>query len=124
MELLNYLSIACLILGCLCNLIAGIGLFYFPDVYTRMHATGVTDTLGAGLILIGLMFHSSWDGVLGKLLLILLFTLLTSPTITYVLANTAQRNRRLSKKLYAEETVKLDSSYSPQDNGRTDTSKQ
>ena len=67
-------------------------LFYFPDVYSRMHATGVADTLGSGLILVGLMLQIGWDSALGKLILILLFTLLTSPTISYVLANTAMRN--------------------------------
>jgi len=88
-DLLYILAISLIFLGIFCNLAASVGLFYFPDVYTRMHATGVVDTLGTGLILIGLMLLSGWGNALGKLLLILLFTLLTSPTISYVLANTA-----------------------------------
>ena len=96
-ELLSGLSILCLLLGSFCNIIASIGLFYFPDVYTRMHATGVTDTLGTGLILFGLMLQSDWDSGLGKLILILIFTLITSPTISYILANTAMREDFNSK---------------------------
>lgn len=91
-EILNILSIILILLGSICNAIAGFGIFYFPDIYSRMHATGVTDTLGSGLILVGLMFQTGWDSALGKLILILLFTLITSPTISYVLANTAMRN--------------------------------
>ncbi len=30
-----------------------VGLLRFPDVYTRMHGTGKSDTLGAQLMLIG-----------------------------------------------------------------------
>ena len=91
LEILNIVSMVLLVLGCVCNLIAGFGIFYFPDVYSRMHATGIADTLGTGLVVLGLMLQPGWDGATGKLLLILLFTLLTSPTVTYVLANTALR---------------------------------
>lgn len=88
-ELLNGLSFICLLLGAICNLIAGVGLFRFPDVYTRMHAAGVTDTLGTGLILIGLMLLSDSSTTLSKLILILVFSLLTGPTVSYTLANAA-----------------------------------
>jgi multicomponent Na+:H+ antiporter subunit G len=39
-------------------LIGGIGLLRMPDFYTRMHAASVTETLGAGLMLLGLMLHA------------------------------------------------------------------
>lgn len=92
-EILDFISVACLLLGCFCNVVAGIGIFYFPDVYSRMHATGIADTLGTGLVLVGLMLHSGWDSASGKLMLILIFTLITSPTVTYVLANTVMREQ-------------------------------
>ena len=88
-ELFNVLSFICLLLGSICNIVAGIGIMRFPDFYSRMHASGVTDTLGAGLILLGLMLQCGWDITLSKLILILVFTLLTSPTIGYTLANAA-----------------------------------
>ena len=70
-------------------IIGTVGLIRFPDVYARMHATGITDTLGAGLLFIGMMVHAGFTQVTVKLVLILIFLLLTSPTSTYALANAA-----------------------------------
>ena len=89
MELLEISALLCLILGSLTNLTAALGLFLFPDVFTRMHAAGITDALGTALILVGLMLYPGWDGAMGKLALILLFALITSPTISFILAAAA-----------------------------------
>ncbi len=72
-------------------IIGGLGLLRLPDVYARMHAAGITDTLGAGLILAGLMVQGGFSLVTVKLFLILVFLLYTSPTSTYALANAAYR---------------------------------
>lgn len=69
--------------------IGTVGLIRFPDVYARMHATGITDTLGAGLFFAGMMIQAGFTLTTVKLLLILIFLLLTSPTSTYALANAA-----------------------------------
>ncbi len=76
--------------GGLC-IIGGLGLLRLPDVYARMHAAGITDTLGAGLILAGLMVQGGLSLVTVKLILILVFLLFTSPTSTYAVANAAYR---------------------------------
>jgi len=60
-----------------------------PDVYTRSHAAGVTDTLGAGLILLGLMAQAGLTLITVKLFLILVFLLFTSPTSSFALNHTA-----------------------------------
>ena len=77
---LDILSWACLLGGSVFAMIGGIGILRFPDFYTRLHAAGITDTLGAGLILIGLMFQGGLSLVTVKLVMILFFLLLTSPT--------------------------------------------
>ncbi len=69
--------------------IGGIGILRFPDVYTRSHAAGVTDTGGAGLILIGLMLQGGATLVTVKLILILVFIFFTSPTATFALVHAA-----------------------------------
>ncbi|MPY81429.1 MAG: sodium:proton antiporter [Propionibacteriales bacterium] len=70
----------------------GVGLLRFPDFYTRIHAVGITDSAGAGLILLGLLFHTtSWDTAV-RLVLILLFMVLTGPTATHALAQAARRD--------------------------------
>lgn len=69
--------------------VGGIGMLRLPDFYTRLHAAGLTDTLGAGLILLGLMFQGGWTQVTIKLILILGFLWFTSPTATHALVRAA-----------------------------------
>lgn len=71
-------------------LVAGaIGLLRMPDVYTRMHAASVIDTLGAGLMLGGLMLQSGIDLVTVKLIFVLLLILFFGPVISHALAQAA-----------------------------------
>lgn len=72
--------------------VGGIGLLRMPDLYTRMHAAGVADTMGTGLILVGLMFQSDDWLVTVKLLLILYFFVFTNPTSTHAVARSALDN--------------------------------
>lgn len=69
--------------------VGGIGLIRLPDFYTRIHAAGLTDTLGAGMILCGLMVQSDNGLVTAKLLMILFFILFTSPASTHALVKAA-----------------------------------
>ena len=78
-----------LLSGSLFAIIGGIGLIRLPDLFARMHGSGVTDTLGAGLILAGLMLHSGATLVTFKLGAVLFFLFLTSPTATHALARSA-----------------------------------
>jgi multicomponent Na+:H+ antiporter subunit G len=60
-----------------------------PDLFTRMHAASVTETLGTLLILFGLMVHSGLNLATFKLFMILVFLLFTAPIASYAVANTA-----------------------------------
>jgi multicomponent Na+:H+ antiporter subunit G len=82
----------CLFIGSFLCISGGIGILRFPDFYTRMHAAGVTDTLGSGMILIGLMVLSTDFLVFAKLVMVLLLTLLVGPTTSHVLAKAALHN--------------------------------
>ena len=70
-------------------LTGGLGLLRLPDFYTRLHASGIVDTLGAGLIVAGLMLQSGFTQVSAKLLLILVFLVFTSPTASHAVAHAA-----------------------------------
>lgn len=69
--------------------IGGIGLIRFPDFYTRIHAAGITDTAGAGFILLGLGLEAGLSLVTVKLVFILIFLLFLSPTSTHAVAHGA-----------------------------------
>ncbi|MCB1823196.1 MAG: monovalent cation/H(+) antiporter subunit G [Candidatus Competibacteraceae bacterium] len=87
--LIDGLSGLALLGGVFFVIVGGVGLLRMPDFYTRLHAASITDTLGAGLILLGLMLHGGWTLVSAKLLLILSFLWLTSPTATHALVRAA-----------------------------------
>lgn len=87
--LLDLASAFCLAAGSLFAIIGGIGLLRFPDFYSRLHAAGVTDTLGAALILVGLMLQATQYSVIFKLMLVLVYLLFTSPTASHALARAA-----------------------------------
>lgn len=70
-------------------LVGGIGALRMPNLYTRMHAASVTDTMGAVLVIAGVMVQAGLSLVTIKLAAILLFLLLTSPTASYALASAA-----------------------------------
>ena len=65
------------------------GVLRLPDFYTRLHAAGVTDTLGTFLVLLGLIILSGFTLLSAKLVLVGLFLLLTSPAATHAVANAA-----------------------------------
>ena len=69
--------------------IGGIGVIRFPDVFTRLHAAGITDTMAPLLIIGGLMLQAGWSILSFKLLLILLFLLFTTPTASHATARAA-----------------------------------
>lgn len=89
---IDLLSWVLLIAGSAFMLIGAIGVLRLPDVYTRAHAAGITDTLGADLILVGLMLQGGFTLVTVKLALILIFIFFTSPTSTHALIHTAHAN--------------------------------
>ena len=67
----------------------GVGMLRMPDFYTRVHAASVSDTLGAGLILLGLALQAGWTLVAAKLAVIGLLIFFTSPAATHALARAA-----------------------------------
>ena len=96
------LSCITIALGLFFVLAGSIGVLRFPDFYTRLHAAGMTDTLGAELILIGLIIQSGFTQTSLKLLMIGFFLLLTSPTATHAIAYTANLSPKLGKHSFSK----------------------
>ena len=88
--LLDIISWGLLIAGSFFLVTSGIGMVRaLPDVFARMHAASLADTLGADLIVLGLYFQAGTTLVTVKLVLVLLLLFFTSPTSTHALAKAA-----------------------------------
>jgi len=86
---LDLVSWVLLTLGGACVLIGGIGALRLPNLYTRIHAASLTDTMATILIFVGIMLQAGFSLATMKLLAIMVFLLVTGPTATYALANAA-----------------------------------
>lgn len=89
MILLDVASWVLILTGSGFIVVGAIGILRFPDVYTRMHAASVIETLGAGVLFAGLMLQAGFTQVTLKLLFILLLFFFTGPVITHALAQAA-----------------------------------
>jgi multicomponent Na+:H+ antiporter subunit G len=88
-AIIDILSWAFILAGSTFIVIGAIGLLRMPDLYTRMHAASVTDTLGAGLFIIGLMLQAGLSLVTLKLLFLMALIFFTGPIATHALAQAA-----------------------------------
>ncbi|MGF1462107.1 MAG: monovalent cation/H(+) antiporter subunit G [Maricaulaceae bacterium] len=86
---LDAVSYAVILTGVFFVIAGSVGVVRLPDFYTRLHAAGVTDTLGAELVVLGLVIQAGWSILALKLLLVGLLLFLTSPTATHATANAA-----------------------------------
>ena len=88
-PLLDVVSWLFIVAGGFFCVVGALGLLRMPDFFTRMHAASVTDTLGAGLLLVGLMLQAGLTLVTVKLGFLAALILFTSPTATHALAKAA-----------------------------------
>lgn len=88
-DLLEWGSWFCFGLGGLVLLVGAFGMIRLPDFWARLHAAGMIDTLGAALMLLGMMLQAGLALATLKLALIGLLLFLTGPTATHAIANAA-----------------------------------
>jgi multicomponent Na+:H+ antiporter subunit G len=93
---ITIISVILILAGIFFFLGAAVGLLRFPDFYVRMHAAGKGDTLSSLLVILGFAVYQLHDFdnfsedwltllVILKLLAVVLFIFLTSPTATSAL---------------------------------------
>ena len=77
------------VLGTLFSIVGVLGFIRFPDVYTRLHATGKVGVFGVVLLLIAVVVweHLSW----GRGLILVFFLMLAGPATAHALASAANR---------------------------------
>lgn len=78
-----------LLVGLLFVVVAAVGFVRLPDVYCRLHVTGIMDTLGVPMMVLGAAVYLGASLVSLKLLLGLVFLVFTSPLLGHLLARAA-----------------------------------
>ena len=88
-EIIDLVSWFLIIAGSFFCLIGALGLLRMPEFYTRMQAASLIDTIGAGLLLLGMILQAGFTLVTVKLVFVGLLLFFTSPTATHALARAA-----------------------------------
>ena len=89
MSIVDLLSWALIIFGSSFCIIAGVGVLRLPDYFSRIHAVGILDSLGAGALILGLVLQAGFTLITIKLFMILVIIVITGPTATHALARAA-----------------------------------
>ena len=70
-------------------LVGSLGMVRLPDFWARLHAASIIDSAGVGLLLFGMMLQAGFGLITVKLILIVIFLIVTGPTATHAVANAA-----------------------------------
>lgn len=99
--------------GSFFTLVGAVGLLRMPDVFTRMHAVSIIDTLGIGLLIAGMILQAGFSLVTLKLLLLATAVFFTWPVVTHALAQVclqediqptlAEDRRELARKRFEQQ---------------------
>jgi multicomponent Na+:H+ antiporter subunit G len=75
-----------IVLGSFFTVAGALGLVRMPEVFCRIHAASVVDTLGAGLLILGMIVQAGFDLVALKLLILMALFFFFTPVVTHALA--------------------------------------
>ena len=89
---MSLVGIGFILVGLFFVLVAAIGVVRLPDVYTRSHAVGLTDSVGAFFLLLGLALYQGLSTNLVKILVVLVLMYLLNPVITHATVRAALRS--------------------------------
>ena len=90
MQIIQFILASILfIMGSFFFLVGVLGLLRMPDVFSRIHTTTKGDTLGVGLILLGLMVLYGFSFTTLRILVLLILVWLTTPTAAHLIAKAA-----------------------------------
>lgn len=91
--ILNIVVVALILMGLFFYFGGTIGILRFPDFYTRLHAAGKLDTLGALAMLLGLALYNLHEFNLNtlqvalKIMLAVVFVFIASPTASHAITD-------------------------------------
>nr|WP_156291173.1 monovalent cation/H(+) antiporter subunit G [Oceanobacillus salinisoli] len=89
--IVNIIIIFTVLIGVFFVFSATVGIIRFPDIYTKLHAATKASTLGlAGILLGAFLFLYIQHGIVsGKLLLAILFIMITNPVSAHMISRAA-----------------------------------
>jgi multicomponent Na+:H+ antiporter subunit G len=85
-PVIDIASWALILLGSFFIVVGALGLVRMPEIFTRMHAASVTDTLGVGFLILGMGLQAGFTLVTLKLVFLLALFFFTGPVVTHALA--------------------------------------
>lgn len=88
-QAIDLLSWAALVGGGFFYVVGAIGLNRMPDIFTRLHAVSVSETLGVGLMILGMLLQAGFTLVPVKLVMIMVVLMWTGAVATHALARAA-----------------------------------
>lgn len=86
MTPLEIVAAVLVIVGTFFGFVATVGIIRLPDLYSRLHAASKSDTLGSVLSLAGIALVLGLRTESLKLVFLLVFLFLTSPTAAHAIA--------------------------------------
>ena len=88
-PLIDVASWAALLGGGFFYVVGAIGLNRMPDIFTRLHAVSVSETLGVGLLTLGMLLQAGFTLVAVKLIIIMVVMMWTGAVAAHALARAA-----------------------------------
>lgn len=108
--------IACLLMGTGLVFFVGslVGMLRLPDYYSRVHASGNSETLGTLFVFLGLMVYNGFCDVSAKIFIIVMFVFLGNPIGSHILAKAAYKTGHpvWTKKQAVEHTLSTEPTQS------------
>jgi multicomponent Na+:H+ antiporter subunit G len=83
---IEFASWVLILLGSFFTVVGAFGMVRMPEIFTRMHAASVTDTLGVGFLILGMGLQAGFSLVTLKLGFLLVLFFFTAPVVTHALA--------------------------------------
>jgi multicomponent Na+:H+ antiporter subunit G len=86
------LGMAFMTVGLFFFLVGAIGMIRLPDTFSRSHAVGLTDSVGALFLLVGLALYQGFNTNMVRVFLVLALLYLLNPVITHATVRAALRS--------------------------------
>ena len=89
---MQLLGMSCMVVGLFFLMVGAIGVIRFPDVFSRSHAVGLTDSVGALFTLSGLALYQGFSANMVRVLIVLCLIYVLNPVMTHAAVRAALRS--------------------------------